>query len=854
VSYRQCTDNMTIYQHVALPELVTGYQLDGLKSFWMAAIPEDSENFVINPSIEEGTTGFTNSGFTAMAQSNDKSTGGFASLKLTPNGSTDNVVYFTASTLTNGTVYTWSVDIYGYVGDTYTLTVRDNSTPTIIFGTKTYRPFRNGWERVYLTFKQGSANPSRLQILVPGATQASHLIYLDRMHVAAKSYADTYVDGSERPYVNDTRRWAFTWSGAPHASKSKRLPGTIGGKLVAFETFGFRTSGVQGLGLGTYEPLFNGDNYGNYLTDIVRKRRQFTITGRIYGESLNDLAQKRQALINTLRPRFNGVVQPVRLFYQPVTTFSSPYGKMLYIDAILIEGLSGNFVSHVGEEFALVFQADDPYLYEYSGQEVASLPVIAGGTSKGIVEKNEDGDYSSLISGTVNGSFDCVAYRSDGVLVTGGTFTTLGGASLNRIALYDRVAGTWAEPTGGGLDGAVEGIAAGIGTEIGVVGAFTADDAATVIRRAGIHSGSTWSEMADGLNGTAHAIVAYPNGDYYVGGAFTASGTGTQLRYFARYIAELDTWVEVGTGFDDPVNCLTLGLDGRIYIGGDFLNSGDATLSFAYIAAYDPLTDEFDDLGGGLQNGVFGIVNGPGGFIYAVGSFESEFLGLRPIRRIGRWNGGNWEALANGFDNYPEALGYDGKRLYISGEFTDPLSGDFITKTDTTVSWDGHNWVSSDYYSEVKVGGFALSPSGKFAIAQGNVATGSPSYYGMQTVTVTNNGTAEAHPVFKISTSSGGFSYLSQIRNLTTGQEMVFDSLPIKTDVIIDCRTSIPKIYDETGGSLSRFVTQGASTPEDFRLVQGDNVLGFMAYGIDVTVTMMWPMVHWSIDGAVSNG
>lgn len=843
---------MTTYQHVALPELSTGYQLDGLKSFWMAAIPEESENLVINPSIEEGTTGFTNSGFTAMAQSSDRSTGGFSSLKCTPNGSTDNTVYFTCSTLTNGIVYTWSVDIYGYVGDTYTLTVRDNTSPTTIFGTKTHRPFRNGWERVWLTFKQGSANPSRLQILVPGATQASHLIYSDRWHVAAKSYLDTYVDGSERPYVNDTRRWAFTWTGSSHVSKSKRLPGTIGGKFVAFDTFGFRTTGVQGLGLGTYEAVFNGENYGNYLTDVIRKRRQFTITGRIYGGSLDDLAQKKQAIINTLRPRFNGVVQPIRLFYQPVTQYSRPYGKLLYIDAVLIEGLSGNYVSHLGEEFALVFQADDPYLYEYSGQEVASLPVVTGGTSKGVVEKNENGDYASLITGTVNGSFDCVAYRNDGVLVTGGTFTTLGGASLNRIAMWD--GSTWAEPTGGGLNDQVQGIAAGIGNEIGVVGHFTADDALQTIRRAGIHSGSGWSEMATGLNNIAYAIVAYPNGDYYVGGAFTASGTGVQLRRFARYVAETGAWQEVGSGFDNTVNCLALGPDGRIYIGGDFLNNGAATAGYVAIAAYDPLTNEFDDLGGGLNPGVFGLAFGPGNFLYAVGSFQTEWLAIRPVRRVARWNGGNWEEVGGGFDNYPEACGFDGKRLYISGTFTDPLSGDLISRTDTTVCWDGNNWVNSDYYSEKKAGGFALSPSGKFAIAQGNVATGSPTYAAMQTVTVTNNGTAEAHPVFKISTSATRFSYLTQISNLTTGQDIIFSALPIKTDVIVDFRGNLPRIYDETGGNLSRFITQGASTPEDFRLVEGENVLGFMSYVNDITVSVMWPLTHWSIDGAVSDG
>jgi hypothetical protein len=104
-------------QYRTPPPIVSGYDLGDVHKFSIA-VPEEGTNLWTNPSWETNTTGATAVGG-SVARSTTRQRRGAYSLAITPTAGTGDGAYFGTVSLTSGTTYTYSIDIYGAAGVPY---------------------------------------------------------------------------------------------------------------------------------------------------------------------------------------------------------------------------------------------------------------------------------------------------------------------------------------------------------------------------------------------------------------------------------------------------------------------------------------------------------------------------------------------------------------------------------------------------------------------------------------------------------------------------------------------------------------------------------------------------------------
>jgi trimeric autotransporter adhesin len=331
----------------------------------------------------------------------------------------------------------------------------------------------------------------------------------------------------------------------------------------------------------------------------------------------------------------------------------------------------------------------------------------------------------------MNGRVEALAVYDDGStppgagpsLYAGGTFTTAGGVTVNRIAKWD---GTEWSALGSGIDGtAVFALAVfddGSGPALYAGGAFWA---AGGMNANGIAKwdGSEWSavgaELGGGKGSWVEALAVYDDGSgagpaLYAGGFFDTAGDVT-----VNSIAKWDgsTWSALGSGmsgFFPIVMALTvydpgpgsvpgrtdgLGLPGAgsaLYVGGFF--SGAGGVSASRIARWDGA--EWSAVGGGMNGDVVALTvlgpgSGGGSALYAGGAFTTA--GGVSANRIAKWDGAEWSALGGGMNSSVRALNvFDdssgppgvGPSLYAGGAFTTAGGVD----ANRIAKWDGTEW------------------------------------------------------------------------------------------------------------------------------------------------------------------
>lgn len=192
-----------------------------------------------------------------------------------------------------------------------------------------------------------------------------------------------------------------------------------------------------------------------------------------------------------------------------------------------------------------------------------------------------------------------------------------------------------------------------------------------------------WSALGTGLNGLVNCAVVGPDGNLYVGGAFTLAGGVANTVRIAMWNGT--TWVALGTGaLDNQVLCLAFDAAGNLYAGGSFTQMGGVA-STSRIAKWNGST--WSALGtGAADTDVDAIVVGNDGTVYAGGTF-SLMGGVANTVRIAAWNGSAWSALSTGFSAgtvLAMAIGLDGS-LYIGGTSTLTFSG----SSATLIKWNG---------------------------------------------------------------------------------------------------------------------------------------------------------------------
>ncbi|MGB3968407.1 MAG: hypothetical protein WBO45_16855 [Planctomycetota bacterium] len=127
--------------------------------------------------------------------------------------------------------------------------------------------------------------------------------------------------------------------------------------------------------------------------------------------------------------------------------------------------------------------------------------------------------------------------------------------SLSRVSRWDGFSWSPLTPVGGAGGGMV--------ARLGNGDLVTAGSG--IVRR---WNGTAWATLGGSLNGQIHSLLALPNDELLVGGAFTSLGTTTPLARLARWNGA--AWTPVGAGANGTVFDLRWTLDGQVVAAGAF--------------------------------------------------------------------------------------------------------------------------------------------------------------------------------------------------------------------------------------------------------------------------------------------
>ena len=160
--------------------------------------------------------------------------------------------------------------------------------------------------------------------------------------------------------------------------------------------------------------------------------------------------------------------------------------------------------------------------------------ITAGGVTLNCIARWNGSAWSALGTGMSGGSSNPVVFAlttlPSGDLIAGGSFTTAGGVTVNRIARWNGSA--WSA-LGTGMNNEVTALTTLPNGDLIASGLFT-NAGGVPANRIARWNGSAWSSLGSGLNGTASALTTLPSGDLIAGGGFTTA-VGIVAPYLARW-------------------------------------------------------------------------------------------------------------------------------------------------------------------------------------------------------------------------------------------------------------------------------------------------------------------------------
>jgi hypothetical protein len=245
---------------------------------------------------------------------------------------------------------------------------------------------------------------------------------------------------------------------------------------------------------------------------------------------------------------------------------------------------------------------------------------------------------------------------------------------------------------------------------------------------------------------------------------------------------------------------LALGLDGTLYAGGIFTTAGGGAAN--YVASWNGTA--WSALGTGMNSAVYAFDIGPDGILYAVGVFTSAG-GITLTDRMARWNGSSWSHLDV---DLPLAL-------TIFDILCSP--GDPVIKCNYDV-WVAFNTRGTGYFDG--------------------------------SVTVANDGSESVYPIIVFERSGGTSATIEQVRNETTGQELLFDySLLDGETLTIDLRPTQQSIVSSMFGNRPDAILAN-SDMGSFTLQPGANqITSFVnvAGAPTITAWIEWRTRYWGL-------
>ena len=611
---------------------VNGYYMP----HWFSVVmPEETENLILNPSVENDTTGYTAVGAgAAIARTLDEQRRGAYSIRVTPAvGVASGVYYGTISTAINEP-YTFSLDVLGVAGHVYNVYFADNAGARV---GASYEFIASGyWQRVKITFVEDTGAVVRRLYLVQDAGDVQPF-YTDGWQVENKSYDTTYCDGDLTGFV--TGEVAYYWTGLYHGSTSVRVSTTrSGGRIVNLREYGFRLLGSQGLGLAPVINYSLPSNLGGaYYQSTVEGVREFSLIGDICFEHYYQVSRAKSQLEQAFSYNLTPYRQPLLLHFQETDDCGAAVGEEVYIKCLYDSGLEGVTDNLTGEKFAIRFIAFDKDALIADGETAISLDYKNVMHFDGTVRRRTDGDFDVLntsISAFPNSGVRAVINDGFGGYYAVGSFTSINGVAASRIAHFSN--GTWSA-LGAGVDDVAWCMQIGNDGRLYVGGQFLNAGGAPAARIAVWDPiASTWAALGLGLTGVCYNITLLADGRLFVGGDFVSAG-GAVVNSIAIWDPTAATWSAVGTGLDvafpSPIaECaIRSPSSNSVYIGGNFTSvNGGTTVN--YVCKIDLDTTTFSALGPGLTSAVTDLAFDARQYLYAYG----------PTITLKIWNGSSW--------------------------------------------------------------------------------------------------------------------------------------------------------------------------------------------------------------------
>jgi hypothetical protein len=390
---------------------------------------------------------------------------------------------------------------------------------------------------------------------------------------------------------------------------------------------------------------------------------------------------------------------------------------------------------------------------------------------------------------------------------------------------------------GAGTNGTVYALAIGPDGSLYAGGAFTDADGAPVNRIAK-WDGSAWSALATGTSGSIFCLAVGHDGAVYAGGFF-ATASGVACDNIAKWDGAAWSALGVTPGTDNDVIALAIGLDGSVYAAGAFHTAGGVAVG--HIAHWDGST--WSALGAGMDNTIYALAVDVDDSLYAGGTFTTA--GGMAASRMAKWNGVAWSALGAGMggtgDVYGLAIAPDGL-LYAVGTFL--TAGGLATTR--AAFWNGSVWIPFD--AQAPSGG--ATPLNCIFINSALLVIGfsdDGSAPTAVTTTVTNGGSADAHPMIQFT----GPGALVQLVNATTGDRLWFNRTLLAGEVAtLDLTPGAISFQSNFRGNVIGTILPGSALAT-WKLAPGANAISCFVTGStgDTEVALWHPEAHWSIDG-----
>ena len=329
--------------------------------------------------------------------------------------------------------------------------------------------------------------------------------------------------------------------------------------------------------------------------------------------------------------------------------------NLITVDASFNPGASGGID-------CLAFQSDGKVLV---GGGFLSL----GGQSRtNIGRLNMDGTVDAAFHPGAAGVVICLAVQSDRKIVLGGEFITLGGQSRAYIGRLN-VDGTVDSTFNPGASWSVTCLAIQADGKIVVGGFFSSlgGQSRQYLGRLNV-DGTVDSTFNPGANDSVACLAIQADGKLIVGGSFSSLGGQTR-----QFLGRLNVDGSVDNGFNPgangPVSCLAMQADGKLIIGGNFTSLGGQSLQNLGRLNVDGSVDSTFNSGASGPVSCLGIQTD--GKIVVGGNFSS--LGGQLRQNLGRLNvnGTVDSTFSPGASDivYCQAIQADG-RIVVAGNFS----------------------------------------------------------------------------------------------------------------------------------------------------------------------------------------